>query len=211
MTQDILIIQTLPNGRANFHQINLRKTSLWGETTGINHFTATELVVRADQLDVTIGFDKKRDWRIIELIYVTERRSTLNDTANSAKLCNVLIPATVVERRHCELDLLWQYLWQSALQSLNNLFSHLHSAPPQLLYSLKFGNIKWSMTSCTVLIIYLEDPNVHVKILDNKPSQSQFKLILVLNVVSAHWYWDIAHLKDAFRSTLCWVNNISSC
>ena len=109
MTQDILIIETLANGRANFHQINLRETGLWGETTGINHFTATELVVRADQLDMTIGFDKKRDRRIVELIYVTKRRSTLNDTANSAKLCNVLIPATGIERRLSELDLLWQY------------------------------------------------------------------------------------------------------
>ena len=59
------------------------------------------------------------------------------------------------------------------------------------------------MTSSAKLVIYLKDPNVHVKILDDKPRQSQFKLTLVLDVVSAHWYWDVAHLKDAFRSTFC--------
>ena len=96
MTQDILIIQTLSNRRANFHQIDLRQTRLRSEATGIYHFTATEFVVRTNQFDVTIGFNKERDRRIVELVYVAKRRSTLDDTADSAKLCNVLIPATVV-------------------------------------------------------------------------------------------------------------------
>ena len=91
---------------------------------------------------MTIGFDKERDRRIVELVYVTKRRSTLNDTADAAKFCNVLIPATVVERRLSKLDLLGQYLRKSALQSIYNLFSHLDSASPQLLYSLKFCNIE---------------------------------------------------------------------
>ena len=138
MTQDILFIQTLSNGCANFHQINLRQTSLWGETTGIYHFTATEFVVRANQLYVTIGFNKKRDRRVVELVYVAKRRSTLNDTTNSAKLCNVLIPATAPERRLSKFDFLGQYLRKSPLQSINNLFSHLDSAPPQFLNSLEF-------------------------------------------------------------------------
>ena len=142
MTQYILIIQTLSNGRANFHQIDLRQTRLRSETTGIDHFTATEFVVRTNQFDLTIGFDKERDRRIVELVYVTKRRSTLNDTADAAKFCNVLIPATVVERRLSKLDLLGQYLRKSALQSIDNLFSHLYSASPQLLYSLKFCNIE---------------------------------------------------------------------
>ena len=59
------------------------------------------------------------------------------------------------------------------------------------------------MTSCTKLVIYLKDPYVHVKILNDKPRQSQFKFMQVLDVVSAHWYWDVAHLKDALCSTLC--------
>ena len=172
MTQDILIIQTLSNGRANFHQIDLRQTRLRSETTGIDHFTATEFVVRTNQFDLTIGFNKERDRRIVELVYVTKRRSTLNDTADAAKFCNVLIPATVVERRLSKLDLLGQYLRKSALQSIYNLFSHLDSASPQLLYSLKFCNIEWGMASGTILVVYLEDPYVHIKVLDYKPRQS---------------------------------------
>ena len=172
MAQYILIIQTLSNGRANLHQIDLRQTRLWSEATGIYHFTATELVVRTNQFDVTIGFNKERDRRIVELVYVTERRSTLNDTAYSTKLCNVLIPSAVVERGLSKLDLLGQYLRKSALQSIDNLFSHLNSASPQLLYSLKFCNIERGMTSGTILVVYLEDPDVHVKVLDDKPRQS---------------------------------------
>jgi len=210
MTQDILIIQTRSNGRANFHQIYLRQTSLWGETTGIYHFTSTEFVMRANQLDVTIWFNKKRDRRIVELVYVTKRRSTFDDSTNPAKLCNVLIPASIVERRLSKFDFLGQYLRKSPLESLYNLFSHLYSASPQLLYGLKFCNIERGMTSCSKLIIYLKDPDVHIKILDDKPCQSQFKFTLILDVVGAHWYWYVTHLEDAFCSTLCRINDISS-
>ena len=172
MAQYILIIQTLSNGSANFHQIDLRQTCLRSKATCIYHFTATEFVMRTNQFDVTIGLNKERDRRIVELVYVTERRSTLDDTADSAKLCNVLIPATIVERRLSKLDLLGQYLRKSALQSIDNLFSHLYSASTQLLYSLKFCNIERGMTSSTILVVYLEDPDVHVKVLDDKPRQS---------------------------------------
>ena len=110
---------------------------MWGETTGIYHFTATEFVVRTNELDVAVGFNEKRDRRVVELVYVTKRWSTLNDATNSTKLCNVLIPASVVERWLGKLDFLGQYFRKSPLKTLNNLFSHLYSAPPQLLYSLK--------------------------------------------------------------------------
>ena len=56
------------------------------------------------------------------------------------------------------------------------------------------------MTSCSKLVIYLEKPDIHVEIVNDQARERNFKLFSVLDVVSAHWDWNVAKLEDALRS-----------
>lgn len=56
------------------------------------------------------------------------------------------------------------------------------------------------MTSCSKLVIYLEKPDIHVQIVNYQTRERNFKLFSILDVVSAHWDWNVTKLEDALRS-----------
>ena len=67
------------------------------------------------------------------------------------------------------------------------------------------------MASRPELVVNLEDPHVHVKVVDYESGQRQLEFSAVLNVVGTHGDRDIADLEDSLGTTLCRVDDIASC
>ena len=61
-------------------------------------------------------------------------------------------------------------------------------------------HVEHGMTSRSKLVIYLEQPDIHVEIVNDQARERNLKLFPVLDVVGAHWDWNVAKLEDALRS-----------
>ena len=61
VAEDIFVVKSGADRLTDLGQVNLGQTSLRREATDVDHFCATEFIVRANQLDKTIRLNQERD------------------------------------------------------------------------------------------------------------------------------------------------------
>lgn len=144
------------------------------------------------------------------MIQSAERRCAFDYSANLAERCNVLLPATCVKGWLSNFNLLWQDLGKSLSESINDFVVHLDFSFTQFNNSLELLYFEVGVTSCSKLIIHLEDPSVHVQIINYQPGKCKLEFSSVLNVIGTHWDGYVTELENTLCSTLGRVNNVSS-
>ena len=96
------------------------------------------------------------------------------------------------------------------LKPVDYLIVHLDLSLTQFDHCFERLNVERGVTSRTKLIIHLEDPNVHVKVLDDESCQSQLKFKPVLDVIGTHRDRDVAELENALSTALSRVDDVTS-
>lgn len=58
------------------------------------------------------------------------------------------------------------------------------------------------MAARAELVVYLEEPQIHIQIVDDKASERSLKLRLVIDVVGGHGNWNVALLENTLSTRL---------
>ena len=96
------------------------------------------------------------------------------------------------------------------MESIDDLFAHLDSLLSQRYNRFELFDIQLSVSSGAKLIVYLENPNVDIKVVDNQARQGQLEFELLLNIVRTHRDRNVADLEDSLGSTLRRVDDVAS-
>ena len=88
------------------------------------------------------------------------------------------------------------------MQLVLNSLSHLHFVLPELDYGLDPVNGETGMASATELIVYLEYPSVHVKVVGDELGQVVVEVLLIVDVVSPDGHRNISLGEDPLSSRL---------